>query len=212
MLAAGIVVVLLFVGGLLTVGIYSIPKLLHTVSASRSTTAAAEDLQTTARAKEVLGKIDGDNGGSLKMLWIVIYPGELYVIVHDSNSDENYDRYIYKNRAVTKEPDSFNPSEYWDHKEFRLAEVNFDVLPTVVSAAKEKAQSLEGGKIDMINISKAANNPKDKVGRIQWSIYLGGTRKGMWLNFDEKGNLIEKQSLSFRYRSRPVIKPTLNSV
>ena len=123
------------------------------------------------------------------MVWIVIFPSELYVIVHDSKIAENYDRYTYKNGAFTKEPDFFNPNEYWDHKEFSLAEVNFELLPNLSNLAKGKAENLEGGKVDMINISKAPNNPKDKGGKIQWWIYVRGARKDLHLTFDDKGNL-----------------------
>lgn len=194
LLGAGILAVLLFIAGALTIGVYSISRVLPSAKAP-ATSSDSTDLLAPGKVKQLLSKLDSDNGVPLKMVWIVLYPHEFYVIVHDSKIDENYDRYTYRDGEFKKEPDSFDPKEYWDHREFSLSDVDFNVLPVVVKVAQEKAQGLEGGSLDTIDISRHPDSPKDKVGKIQWAVYIRGARKQLYLDFDEHGKNVKDDRL-----------------
>jgi serine/threonine protein kinase len=189
LVAAGILGALLLIGGLFTAGIYWVSRLVHNARASALARPPKENFIGTAQLKDVLTKIDSDNGGPLKMLWIVVYQNELYVIVHDSKIAENYDRYTYRDGTIKKEPDRFEAKEYWNMKEFSLAEVDFSVTTNIVKVAKEKSQSIEDANIESLAVTKEISDPHEKVGKIKWSVYVQGARKDLHLAFDVKGNL-----------------------
>ena len=136
--------------------------------------------------QKVIALMEEKARGKLKLVDFNIGPDYVFSLMQDPNIAENYDRYTYRNGAIQKTIEKvLPPSEKNPAALFSTVDVNWEAIPNLVKAAKEKAADLEGAKTPIVHISRWIPFSKE----IKIRVSISGTRKNLDLEADAKGKI-----------------------